>query len=397
MLPFAHQVAAAQGGLANPHGWYSYATRDQLARPTSNLAIYRESSWKHCGAPLQPLRSLIHLCSFATAKDGTMLRFFLQHYIDRLGLLPEQMSFHVFASAQEGKPIVELLRQRGVAQVQTVQTPFNDALKLELINRYMRELPHDAWITTPDVDELYDFPCFSMRSLSQRFDLMCGVMEDMLAASGGLEPLRDDRDIEAQFPYRCRVRGSNFLTRLMPFKVVLARVRPESLATADLPVRQFRSVHAFTSTNATVLAPDCHHPNLAPLNTVTKRFDVGAFRHYTLTRQQLWNTQRKMQMHERDHADRLASAKRGVSMEHHHWSLCSNPGQRQPDAPAGLKPLCRDYHEVLRAMELIYNASRGDMMTPNRSLCEERLHLPPAPSSVLPFGELLRQVQETYA
>ena len=55
-----------------------------------------------------------------------MLRFFLRHYIDRLGLLPHQMNFYVFASNKEGEPIVQQLRQRGVARVQTVQTPFND-------------------------------------------------------------------------------------------------------------------------------------------------------------------------------------------------------------------------------------------------------------------------------
>ena len=84
-------------------------------------------------------------------------------------------------------------------------------------------------------------------------------------------------------------------------------------------------------------------------------------------------------------------------MGHHYWSLCSIPGQREPGSPLGLPPLCRDYHEVLHALELIYNASRGDPMTPNRSLCEEHLHLPPAPSSTLPFSELLQQVRASYA
>mgnify|MGYP001498551604 CR=1 FL=1 len=63
----------------------------------------------------------------------------------------------------------------------------------------LRALPEDAWAATPDVDELYHYPCASLpRLIEQGIDLFCGYMEDMLADSGGLERLRAQPDIQAQ-------------------------------------------------------------------------------------------------------------------------------------------------------------------------------------------------------
>ena len=79
---------------------------------------------------------------------------------------------------------------------------------------------------------------------------------DRLAQSGGLEQLEPRPSLQAQFPHRCRVRP--FLKHFTPYKVVLARVRPERLLGT---ARQFRSVHAFTTTAATYTSRDCHHVN----------------------------------------------------------------------------------------------------------------------------------------
>ena len=66
---------------------------------------------------------------------------------------------------------------------------YNDSFKLQLINDHYASLPGDAWAMTPDVDELYHYPCTSLpRLVSRGADLFCGIMEDMYATQE-LEPL----------------------------------------------------------------------------------------------------------------------------------------------------------------------------------------------------------------
>ena len=392
--------------------WYSYFTRDVQVPvyPTTNAAIFRPLNWSRCPIPLQSMAPRIYLCSFATDQDGAMLSHFLIHYIDRLGLLPTQMRIYIFAIPQgeglrERPDVMEMLKQRGT-QAQLLRMPFNDTYKLELLNAFLRALPSGAWITSPDVDELYHYPCSRMGWLAEHFDLFCGHMEDMLAANGGLEALRfgpGAPDIQVQYPHRCRIRASSWGGHLRGFtatKVVLARVHPSALRGA---ARQFRNVHAFTTTAATATSPDCHKNNVVNLTT-RSRLDIGPFSHYTLMRESLWRTLRKNQLHENEYAARLQSDKRdsadppkhpgtafalkGSAAANDSWSVCGLRGKSLHSAVPGL---CLDYHHILRAMEVIYNGSQGEGTVPT-SLC---LGLPNFTSSLgsgaEPFQHILQR------
>ena len=71
----------------------------------------------------------------------------------------------------------------------TWQAAYNDSFKLQLINDHYASLPGDAWAMTPDVDELYHYPCTSLpRLVSRGADLFCGIMEDMQATRGARTP-----------------------------------------------------------------------------------------------------------------------------------------------------------------------------------------------------------------
>ena len=223
-------------------GWISFLSKG--AAPTTNRAIFGEASdASSCEAPLRFLAPRLHLISFATAADQLMLRHFVDHYTS-LGLAPARMLVFVFAPAGGGgEALVEMLHTDGAAQSRLVTAAYNDSFKLQLINGHLASLPEDAWAMTPDVDELYHYPCSSLpRLVSRGADLFCGIMEDMLAQSGGLERLEPQPSLQAQYPHRCRVRP--FLKRFTPYKVVLAQVRP---------VRLLGEARQFCSTLRTLL------------------------------------------------------------------------------------------------------------------------------------------------
>lgn len=248
-------------------------------------------------------------------------------------------------------------------------------------------MPEEAWATTPDVDELYHYPCMAMRGLVARgTDLFCGVMEDMLAASGGLERLRVQPDIQAQYPIRCRVRS--FLKHFTYYKVVLARVRPPALGGE---ARQFRSVHAFTTTDASASSPDCHRGNKPmKLNASSRaprastRVDVGPLTHYTLTRQQVPYTYRKMQMHNRNHEER-----KRTRVKNKNWTPCGSFAKDEPNTPLAERR-CIDYERILYAMGLIYKQSRGEGAVPAK-LCRMPPNMTWPPASSAPSWDSLLQ------
>ena len=410
---YHHGAASARMSLALiavPCAWYAYFTRDARFPivPTSNAAIFKPLDWSRCNEVLRPMARRIYLISFATDQDGAMMSHFLTHYIDRLGLLPSPMRVYVFAiprgqglRSRRASDVMHLLEQRGVHQAELLHLPYNDSYRISLVNARLRELPAGSWVTTPDVDEFYHFPCTRMGWLAERFDLFCGLMEDMLAASGGLEPLRDEvgaPDIQDQYPLRCRMR-SEFLPHVyIATKPVLARVHPEALQGA---ARQFRNVHAFTSTKASATSPDCHR---TIRNRNETRISIGPFAHYTLTREALWRTARKNQLHEKDYADRQrqrgtrsqlgdvgqpGEARSDTALASVGWSTCGSSAASRIGGDDGP---CRDYAYILRGMETIYNASRGDGVVTQVLCALPNGSLSPAMSSRLPFNELLEQM-----
>ena len=162
-------------------GWMSFLSKG--AAPTTNRAVFGEvAGSSSCEAPLRFLAPRLHLISFATAADQLMLRHFVDHYTS-LGLAPARMRVFVFApTGGGGEALVEMLHTRGMTQSRLVTAAYNDSFKLQLINDHYASLPEDAWAMTPDVDELYHYPCTSLpRLVSRGADLFCGIMEDMLA------------------------------------------------------------------------------------------------------------------------------------------------------------------------------------------------------------------------
>lgn len=304
-----------------------------------------------------------------------MLKHFLSHYI-QLGIMPSRIYVFVFGG-KHPNAVLHYLHLQGAIQSQVVMQRYNDSYRLSMVNALLRKLPPRAWITTPDVDELYHYPCNVLPKLitAHNIDLFCGIMEDMLGKSGGIEQLHLHPDIQTQYPHRCRVRS--FLRHFNVYKIVLARVRPVSLGGNP---RQFRSVHAFTTTAATNTSRDCHMPN-RPLNANSTRVNVGPLSHYSLTREQVFHAINKAKQHKRNYDERI----RLKTVEN--WGSC---GSFAKDETNLTTPRCIDYERILKAMSLIYNYSRGQAVKIAR-LC----HLPvtmrrPISSSSIPWNLFTR-------
>ena len=134
----------ALGVLMGPLGWTSYLSRG--ADPTTNRALFPATACDGNEAPLRFLASRLHLVSFATASDLTMMRHFLRHYT-RLGVAPAHMLVHVFARGADahggggGRAVLDLLHEAGARRSVLLEVPYNDSFKLQLINAHLARLP----------------------------------------------------------------------------------------------------------------------------------------------------------------------------------------------------------------------------------------------------------------
>ena len=182
------------------------------------------------------IRPLLHLFSFLPGDDATMLRHWLRHY-DSLGIDPARVRFaRVNASGAEARAAwassAAVLRHFGIDEAsQVVVAPsetYSDALKLAAVNAWLKTLPLDAWVTFPDADELFSFPCGTAEVVRRGgADRFCAQLVDRLAASGRIEPLRPWPDVSVQFPVECQLRqllseegrGTFFTSKVVLFRV----------------------------------------------------------------------------------------------------------------------------------------------------------------------------------
>ena len=100
----------------------------------------------------------LYLFSFATGADLTMIKHFMDHYI-RVGVAPSRMHFVV--SGEDPEPVLHYLHTQGATRSRAVPHRYNDlqVVPCQPISARIAA----SWIVTPDVDELYHYPC-SFRS-----------------------------------------------------------------------------------------------------------------------------------------------------------------------------------------------------------------------------------------
>ena len=401
-------ISACTGGP-----WLSYMD-DGAGWTSSNRAISGGCTERQRATPLLSfLADWLHLYTLCTHSAGTLLvQHFLHHYVEVLGVLPNNL--HVFVhELANGSASMDLLRRSGAHPI--LFSSKDHRHHIARLNDEVRLLPIGSWVMTPDLDEHYHFPCeqpphkYSMAQLVRKgFTQFCGFMEDMLSESGVLEPIAAEPPIEEQYTRRCRVR--QIARAFNTFKVVLARVHAgcpgdkapngdtmephahSRLVSAlgwthgTVSARQQRSVHAFVSSRSTATAPDCHAMSRLDRPEVTATrlrnlcghnysavigdrrpgppwmtsFGFGAFAHYTLTHERIAETKGAIKQQEEEFKRNDTAG----------WSLTC--GHRAPDGR------CVDYEKLRGIMMYIQNQSQnGGSVNPHlcRPLAANTTHV----------------------
>ena len=189
------------------------------------------------------------------------------------------------------------------------------AVRLQLLNTYLRSLPHTTWVLPADVDEFYRFPCDALQQLvTRKREALCGKMLDRVASDLQLRAVTPTPAITQQFPlcvpYRAqrfsKARGST--KRAKTTKVTLLRAR----MLGGTPY--FVDAHA-----ARVEQPGGAKPQKLGGPTRNNCLDIGYFSHYSFTSEKSAVYQRSEHTHDTSslYAPRLDGETRNLLRE---WS-----------------------------------------------------------------------------
>ena len=180
---------------------------------------------------LRFLGDSMHVISFAYYRQSLLAEHWQHHYHVRLGVPRSNLRIFVhlggmsdsgsdsIATAEDNlRAFVRMFRGSNL----TVHNhSFTDKRKINMVNSHIASLPLRAWVVNADVDEFFTYPCDLPARLVEH-DSWCAFMQDQLAASGRIEPVRraDDVDIFDQFPVPCFVR-SHLRTSIQVTKVAI--------------------------------------------------------------------------------------------------------------------------------------------------------------------------------
>ena len=375
---------------------------------------------QHCS--LHWLASSIYLFSFLSAGgSAAMLRHFMRHYLDGLGVKAAQASFVLLqsSSAYPGAPppfppppsspslagvamgysrsAATLGLTPGAAEllgilIDEAKVPstnirlvagvtYSDALKIAYVNAHIRTLPSDAWFILADSDELFAYPC-NLPSLVRAHGeiTFAGSMTDRLALDGTIAPVRATPTLGEQYPLECRLRQVLSTSKQGSFntvKVLLHRVYGHLVTDANGNGTSWNSSSSLGSSSLAGNSSSSSSPPEARLFRTphalhgvhwTHERDLGMYAHYTLTEEAMNATVRKVHAHEHE-----AHARNGTAIDRKNGTtaiVCSL-GFEPPNHP--LTPgVCRDYTMLLSFM-------RAQQRNPMRMLTPFCYFAPEAP------------------
>ena len=179
------------------------------------------------------LRDRLHLITWLPGEDVVLLRHFLSHYVDGLGLRPAHLHMAITSSGSLLLEHQQLLGALGVEQVEVQAGAYSDERRVQWINdkiAAVHELrPHQrnasiskvaayVYVLVADHDELISFDC-NVAPLLVHYGRVCAEMYDMLASDGTIAPVARSPHISVQYPIACRLRQT--WANVMSSKTVL--------------------------------------------------------------------------------------------------------------------------------------------------------------------------------
>jgi hypothetical protein len=97
----------------------------------------------------------------------------------------------------------KLLNTHGVQDVRWRNGSWSGKDMARVFEQHLQAIPSDHYLMTPDVDELYEYPCHLDL---EKEDAWCAHMRDALAPDGMLADPTSNPSLEQQFPRWCYVR-----------------------------------------------------------------------------------------------------------------------------------------------------------------------------------------------
>ena len=169
------------------------------------------------------LRDQAHLLTYLPGNDLPLLRHFLVHYVDGLGLRPAHIHVAIGSAATQLEEHAALLRSWGITHVDVQAGAYSDRRRIEWFNARTGKIHDhalaragargeanvnvttDSYVLVADHDEFVSFP----RSVAEalfKYGRVCGQMADMLAFDGSIAPVAPWPHLSYQFPTACHLR-----------------------------------------------------------------------------------------------------------------------------------------------------------------------------------------------
>lgn len=176
-----------------------------------------------CGPPQrlsERLLSRLYFYAFVTIDDPELLSHFLEFY-EGLGIrFNESGRVRLFVNPGFNKSSAKdrlvhrlLVHKCGASYPENVRVSrtFSSDIKRDFANEFLTELPKDALLMFPDLDEFFDTPPEVIEAAVDAFGgFVLGHMIDRVAADWTLEHMDRKKSIWKQYPRRCAATHERF-------------------------------------------------------------------------------------------------------------------------------------------------------------------------------------------
>jgi hypothetical protein len=211
----------------------SSAQSAELMVPSQTAASSLMACETSCVGALALASAKIFLHTVVSTVAAPLLAPWLEHYAHlglRLGT-HAHVVVHV-AKDDDAAAATAILTRFGISRAAAIlrDARFNPILRMQLVNKYLAQLPADAWLINADVDEHFRFPCdvsqwlLAATKRTAKGVALCGEMYDRYARDLRLAPVAADVPLAAQFPLCVSARGGWTPRKLTKVVLVPARV-----------------------------------------------------------------------------------------------------------------------------------------------------------------------------
>eukprot|EP01101_Sappina_pedata_P007488 TRINITY_DN397_c0_g1_i3.p1 TRINITY_DN397_c0_g1~~TRINITY_DN397_c0_g1_i3.p1 ORF type:complete len:359 (-),score=74.15 TRINITY_DN397_c0_g1_i3:35-1111(-) len=148
--------------------------------------------------------------------EGILFAHFLKHYIERLGISPENFCLTLHYYNEEDNPVSPslqgLISRYRLSIFRVLRGPFDGRVKFNTAHSCLRSkfVQHHDWVLRTDTDELQVYGNMTLPELikdCERLGVVAvyGLMKDHVSLSGELAPVQRDTEIWSQYPYMCDI------------------------------------------------------------------------------------------------------------------------------------------------------------------------------------------------